>query len=157
MRLWIGVSVLLLLSALPAFADPAYLDDRSTAGSLVRSFYNAVNLHQYARAYSYFGDNAAPEPYENFAQGYQDTQFVTVVTGAEQSDGTAGSIYYTIPVAIDALSDGGGHKQFAGCYTTRLIDPDNQDPPVTPMFISAAKLHVAHGNINRLLPDCSDN
>ena len=70
--------------ALPAFADPAYLDDRSTAGSLVRSFYNAVNLHQYARAYSYFGDNAAPEPYENFAQGYQDTQFVTVVTGAEQ-------------------------------------------------------------------------
>jgi hypothetical protein len=157
MRLWIGVSVLLLLSALPAFADPAYLDDRSTAGSLVWSFYNAVNLHQYARAYSYFGDNAAPEPYENFAQGYQDTQFVTVVTGAEQSDGTAGSIYYTIPVAIDALSDGGGHKQFAGCYTTRLIDPDNQDPPVTPMFISAAKLHVAHGNINRLLPDCSDN
>ncbi len=124
---------------------------------MVRSFYNAVNLQQYSRAYSYFGDNAAPVPYDQFAQGYQHTQSVTVVTGAEQSDGTAGSIYYTVPVAIDSLSDDGSHKQFAGCYTTRLMEPDAQDPPVTPMCISAAKLHAVHGNINRLLPDCSDN
>jgi hypothetical protein len=157
MRKFVAFAVMAFIACpLPTFADPAYLDDRSTAASLVRSFYNAVNSHQYARAYSYFGDNAAPEAYEDFAQGYADTQLVTVATGTAQSDGTAGSTYYTIPVAIDALSDGGGHKRFAGCYTTRLIDPDNEDPPVTPMFISAAKLHVAHGNINRLLPDCSN-
>ncbi len=76
------------------------------------------------------------------------------MTGAAQSDGTAGAIYYTLPVAIDALQDGGVHQQFAGCYTTKLVDPDNEDPPVTPMYIFKASLHVAHGAIASLLPHC---
>ncbi len=69
----------LAAAALPAFAaPPAYLDDRSTAAALVRSFYNAVNRREYARAYSYFGDHAA-QPYAGFAAGYADTVSVSVV------------------------------------------------------------------------------
>jgi hypothetical protein len=142
--------------AVPAIAaPPAYLDDRSTATALVRSFYNAINRHEYARAYTYFGDSAAPQPYATFAAGYADTAAVTVATGTASSDGAAGSIYYTLPVAIDAVSTGGTHKQFAGCYTTRLVEPANQDPPVTPMFIYQAKLSPAHGPITALLPHCA--
>jgi hypothetical protein len=143
-----------LLGTVALAAEPAYVDDRSTAASLVKSFYNAVNRHEYARAYTYFGSNGGPKPYEDFAQGYADTQFVAVATGRAQSDGAAGSTYYTIPVAIDALSDGGGHQQFAGCYVTRLIEPGNQEPPVVPMYIDQAKLHPAHGRLADILPNC---
>ena len=135
-------------------AQPAYVDDRSTAASLVRSYYNAINRQEYARAYTYFGDNNAPQSYSSFAAGYADTVSVTVATGSAMSDGAAGSTYFTLPVAIDALSTDGTHKQFAGCYTTRLVQPAIQDPPVTPMFIFKAKLSPAYGNIRNLLPNC---
>jgi len=135
-------------------AQPDYLDDRSTAASLVRSFYNAIDRQEYARAYTYFSDNA-PEPYAQFAAGYADTASVTVATGAAVSDGAAGSVFYTLPVAIDAVSSRGTHRQFAGCYTTRLTQPADQDPPVVPMYIYKATLKPAHGNIHRLLPNCA--
>jgi len=155
MRGPIGIAALLLLASAPAFAaEPSYLDDRSTAASLVNSYYNAVNRHEYARAYTYFGPNGGPKPYSDFAEGYQDTEHVSVLTGAAQSDGAAGSIYYTIPVAIDAVTDDGRHRQFAGCYVTRLVEPGNQDPPVVPMYIYQAKLHAAHGRLAAILPDC---
>jgi len=155
MRRAIGFAVLFLLASAPVFAaEPAYLDDRSTAASLVNSYYNAVNRREYARAYTYFGPNGGPKPYADFAQGYQDTEHVSVLTGAAQSDGAAGSIYYTIPVAIDALTADGRHRQFAGCYVTRLIEPGNQDPPVVPMYIYQAKLNAAHGRLAAILPDC---
>jgi hypothetical protein len=147
-------AVIVAAMVVPALAaQPAYLDDRSTAASLVRSFYNAVNRQEYARAYTYFGANP-PQPYQSFANGYANTAFVTVATGAAVSDGAAGSIYYTLPVAIDALSSNGMHKQFAGCYVTRLVQPTIQDPPVEPMFIYRASLNVAHGNVRALLPHC---
>src|SRR5690349_21692340 len=63
-------------------AQPAYVDDRSTAASLVRSYYNAINRQEYARAYTYFGDNNAPQSYSSFAAGYADTVSVTVATGS---------------------------------------------------------------------------
>jgi len=136
-------------------APPAYLDDRSTAAALVRSFYNAVNRQEYARAYTYFGPNKPPESYPAFAKGYADTAAVSVVTGAAVSEGAAGITYFTLPVAIDAVSTNGTHRQFAGCYTTRLLQPAIQDPPVTPMFISKASLKPAHGPIGNLLPHCT--
>ena len=89
----IGGAVLAAVT-FPAFAaEPAYLDDRSTAAALIRSFYNAVNRHEYARAYTYFGPNGGPKPYEIFAQGYADTQFVTVATGTAPG-GSAGSVSF---------------------------------------------------------------
>ena len=148
-------ALLLGVTALPAFAaPPAYLDDRSTAAALVRSFYNAINRHEYARAYSYFDAKGAPQPYGPFAAGYADTASVAVATGVASSDGAAGSTYFTLPVAIDAAQSNGTHRQFAGCYVTRLIDPGIQDPPVTPMVIFKATLHAAHGPINSILPHC---
>ena len=138
-----------------AAAQPAYRDDRSTAAALVQSFYNAVNRQEYARAYTYFGENNAPQSYANFASGYADTVSVAVATGQAISDGAAGSTYFTIPVAIDALSSNGGHKQFAGCYTTKLVEPTVQEPPITPMYIYKARLNVAHGNIHNILPVCT--
>jgi len=148
------ISLLVSVTTTAFAAQPAYLDDRSTAASLVRSYYNAVNRQEYARAYSYFDANNAPQSYQSFAAGYADTTSGSVATGPAVSGGAAGSTYFTLPVAIDAVSRKGTHKQFAGCYTTRLIEPTVQDPPVTPMFIYKAALHPVHGNIKALLPHC---
>src|SRR6185437_17036568 len=95
----IGGAVLAAVT-FPAFAaEPAYLDDRSTAAALVKSFYNAVDRHEYARAYTYFGAAGGPQPYAQFAAGYADTVSVRVVTGTAQGEGAAGSTYFTLPVA----------------------------------------------------------
>ena len=156
MRFAAPALVAVSLSALPALAaSPAYLDDRSTATDVVKSFYNAVNRQEYARAYTYFGPDGGPQPYEQFAAGYENTVSVKVLTGTERGDGAAGSIYFTLPVAIDAVQSNGTHRQFAGCYTMRLIQPAIQEPPVTPMFIYKASLHTAHGPLPAILPPCT--
>lgn len=135
-------------------AQPSYRDDRSTPAAVVASYYNAVNRHEYARAYSYFNPTNPPEPYARFKRGYGETVSVRVVTGDATAEGAAGSTYFTLPVAIDALSRDGTHHQFAGCYTVRLIEPTIQEPPVIPMFIAKAHLKAMHGAIRGLLPTC---
>lgn len=140
---------------------PAYQDDRSSATALIQSLYNAIDRREYLRAWSYFGDNAwtgaeneqAAADYETFRQGYADTDFVTLLTGAQSSEGAAGSTYYTVPVAIDAVDRAGHHSQFAGCYVLRLAQPAIQDsPPFHPLHIEKGGLHPARGALETLLP-----
>ncbi|MEO5808185.1 hypothetical protein [Devosia sp.] len=157
MRARIAASLIVaasLMPLLPASGQdrPDYLDDRSTASSVVASFYNAINRQEYSRAYSYFGIDAAGASYEDFKAGYADTASVSVKTGAEISDGAAGSTYYTLPVAIDAQSRAGKHKVFAGCYTLRLVQPAVQDTPqFSPLHIEKAALKVAKGSLDMLV------
>jgi hypothetical protein len=144
-----------LLIVAPALAqEPDYMDDRSTPEAVVRSFYNAVNQHQYARAYSYYDAGEGVGDYQSFADGYADTQHVEVTTGVAQDEGAAGSTYFSLPVSLDATRTDGAHRYFAGCYTLRLINPSIQEPPVKPMFIVSGKLHGAQGFGEKYLPDC---
>lgn len=141
---------LFLLAALivtPAFAQdqPEYLDDRSTAEAVIRSYYNAIDRHEYARAYSYFGGGAAPE-FEAWAKGYADTASVAVSFGEMAQEGAAGSTYFTLPVTLDVSRTDGTSAKFAGCYTLRLVQPANQEqPPFEGIHIENAKLHQAKG------------
>jgi hypothetical protein len=116
--------------AAPAMADDtSYVDDRSTATTVIESLYNAINRSEYARAYSYFGDSANSQSFADFKAGYADTASVMLKTGDETSEGAAGSTYYTLPVAIDAEATDGTHKVFAGCYQLRLVQPALQEEP----------------------------
>ena len=139
---------LLLLAALvvtPVFAQdqPDYLDDRSTAEAVIRSYYNAIDRHEYARAWSYFGASAAPE-FGGWAKGYSDTASVAVSFGEMAQEGAAGSTYYTVPVTLDVSRTDGTSAKFAGCYTLRLVQPANQaEPPFEGIHIEDAKLHEA--------------
>ena len=65
--------------------EPFY-EKRGTPVDALKSFYNAVNLKDYQRAYSYF--RGAPNPnssvapsYDNFVSGYADTVSVTLAVG----------------------------------------------------------------------------
>jgi hypothetical protein len=149
-------ALLLLATASAATADtPAYLDDRSDPAALVRSLYNAVARGEYARAWSYFGDPKPVADYAAFAAGYADTTAIELVTGAVTTEGAAGSIYGTVPVAL-AATTAAGIRVFAGCYTTRAVQPAIQEPPFRPIEIVRGELHPAHGALADLLPACGD-
>ena len=140
-----------------ARADDGYLDNRSNAENLVRSFYNAVNLHQYARAYDYFANPPAKD-FETFQKGFEDTDHVDVLIGGVVGDGAAGSIFYSVQTAIKAKGTDGKIKYFAGCYTVRAINGAIQEPPSRPLQIDKASLKPIKEDDYRVyaLPKCAD-
>lgn len=149
-----SLSLLLALFALPAAAqEPVYLDDRSDPAAIVRSFYNAVTRKEYARAWSYYGERKPVADYAAFVAGYGDTEAVTLATGPVTTEGAAGSIYGTVPVAIEATHTDGTTHAFAGCVTTRQIQPGIQEPPFQPLLIDHAVLHAASAAVNEALPE----
>ena len=136
------IALAVVLAAGPALAQDLsdYRDDRSDPAAVVESFYNAVNRKEYARAYSYFGADQAPQTFEEFAAGYEDTETVVIATGAWAEDHAMSHSYFALPVVIDAEQTDGSHRLFAGCYKLALTAPGVQDPPVEPMHIESASL-----------------
>src|SRR5687768_13074326 len=128
MRILPAVMALLLAAPAPAQDAPDYLDDRSTPETVISSYYNAINRAEYARAYSYFGEDDAPN-YEQWETGYSETSHVEVSFGQSAQEGAAGSTYWTLPVKLDVTTTNGQHSNFAGCYTLRLAQPAIQAPP----------------------------
>jgi hypothetical protein len=148
-----GLALAALLAA-PALAEPAYVDDRSDPAAILRSYYNAVNRREYARAWSYFGDEKPAADYAAFVAGYADTAAVELALGPVTTEGAAGSIYGTVPVAIAATGPDGAPRVFAGCYTTRQIQPAIQEPPFRPLEILRGTLHAAEAPLEAALPEC---
>lgn len=145
-------------AAMARAATPeAYIDNRSSPTDLVYSLYNAINRHEYARAYSYWGPNADVAPYDQFVNGYKDTKHVDLVlAGKAQAEGAAGSTYYTLAVAIDATHTDGTHAVYAGCYLMRLAQPTIQEPPFTPLHIEKGRLKPTDGPLAGAVPkDCT--
>ncbi|WP_426240116.1 hypothetical protein [Pararhizobium sp. DWP1-1-3] len=128
----------------------AYIDDRSDGPALVRSLYNAINRHEYARAYSYFSDPV--DSYETFVKGYEKTVDLQVLIGSVTQEGAAGSIYAPVPVAIKSTEKGGNEKIFAGCYITRIVNAAIQEPPFAPLHIESAELEKVAGPLEKALP-----
>ena len=141
------------LSQAAMAAEPPYLDDRSDAANVVRSLYNAINRHEYARAWDYFGETKPAKDFDAFAKGYESTEAVEVTTGMPASEGAAGSIFYTLPVAIRAVDKSGNGKVFAGCYTLRQVNAQIQSPPFSPIRIEKGALKLSDKELQNALPD----
>ncbi|MET3661215.1 DUF1176 domain-containing protein [Aquamicrobium ahrensii] len=140
-----------------ADTDAVYIDDRSDPAALVRSLYSAINRHEYARAWDYFGETKPAADFESFAKGYEGTTSVEVATGGVSEEGAAGSIYYTIPVAIRAGQQDGGEKVFSGCYTLRQLSAQTQEPPFKPLHIEKGELKPDTSAFENALPaSCGD-
>ncbi len=136
---------------------PAYLDDRTDASSLVKSFYNAISRKEYARAWDYFGGRKPSVNFEAFVEGYEDTDTVSVVTGVAGVEGAAGSTFYALPVAFAALNKDGSEQVFAGCYTARLVNPQIQEPPFRSLMIESASLKPSEQPYEEKLPEKCGN
>ncbi|MEP9389392.1 DUF1176 domain-containing protein [Mesorhizobium sp. KR9-304] len=146
------------LSGVDAFAqETRYIDDRSSAATIVKSLYNSVNRKEYARAWDYFGDEKPATDFKAFADGYASTERVDVEIGAVSEEGAAGSIFYSVPVAIRAVGADGSEKVFAGCYTARQVNAQIQEPPFRPLHIDKGSLKPADGDLVDALPaQCGD-
>ncbi len=120
---------------MPDYSASYYVDDRSTPAALVVSFANAINRHEYLRAYSYWQN---PKAYfgtiDDFTASYENTASVSVTLGNVSSEGAAGSVYYTIPAVLTQMLNNNSQKREANCYILRFPQPANYGaPPITPM------------------------
>ncbi len=158
MRTSLAAALLALAGTAPAFAQPelpAYLDDRSDPASLVKSYYNAINRREFARAWSYYGDLKPAADVDMFAKGFDDTEQVAVVVGEAGVEGAAGSTFFSLPVAITAHRKDGTEAVFGGCYTLRLANPQVQAADFRPMHIERARMHASDGPMRESMPtDC---
>ncbi|MBO0903245.1 hypothetical protein [Jiella sonneratiae] len=138
-------------------APDDYTDDRSNAEALIRSLYNAIDRHEYLRAWSYFADDSGRPDFPAFEKGYETTAGVRLKLGEPTSDGAAGSIYTAVPTVIEATGTDGAVRVFSGCYVTRLVQPANQaTPPFLPLQISKATLRPARTKFDETSGDCPD-
>ncbi len=131
---------------------PDYLDDRSSATEVIRSYYNAINTQQYARAYSYWEaglDASQLSPFDQFKQGYANTLFVDVTFGQVGGGVAAGNLYFGVPVKLVSKTSDKGVETFVGCYTVHLAQPANQVvPPYNPMEIQSADIKQVNDSAN---------
>ncbi|SIT52694.1 conserved exported hypothetical protein [Mesorhizobium prunaredense] len=138
-------------------AEAPYVDDRSDAEAVIRSFYSAINRQEFARAWDYFGDTKPAKDFDAFVKGYDGTERVDVKTGGVSDDGAAGSIYYNVPVAIRATAKDGSENVFAGCYTLRQVNAQIQEPPFRPIFIDKGALKPSKADFEDAVPEsCGD-
>jgi hypothetical protein len=113
-----SVDALLLAQACESVPETGY-DDRTSALRLLASYYDAINLGEYARAWSYW--ETPPDPsFEEFAEGFSDTESVMlVVRPPTRSEGAAGSTYVAIPALLSAAHTDGSQHNFVGCFVAR--------------------------------------
>jgi hypothetical protein len=116
-----------------------------TPEALISSYYNAINRNEYARAFSYFGKDTAPEGYDAWEFGFSEMYWIDVSFGEATEEGAAGSTYYSVPVALKVESTERQHSLYGGCYVIGLVQPANQTPPFEPMHIISAKLSASDG------------
>lgn len=135
--------------------QPPYLDDRSSAESVVRSLYNAVNRKEYARAWAYFNVPPAAS-LDAYAQGFETTESVDVLVGRPLTEGAAGSSIYLLPVAIRSYQTSGAEQVFSGCYTLRLANPQIQQSDFRPLAIERGALQPSNQDLDKSLPKNCD-
>ena len=141
------VALMFLFVASSALAGPQadrYIDDRSSPERVVISLYNAINRHEYLRAWSYFQEETAP-PFDIFSEGYADTAQVELRIGEVQTEGAAGSIHSLVPLALQATSNDGSVTVFTGCYHLTQVQPGAQaEPPFRPILIDDGQLEESN-------------
>jgi hypothetical protein len=121
-----------------------YLDDRSDPVALLRSLFNAINRHEYLRAFSYWKEGSDVGTFEDFEAGYAETATVELETGEPVSDAGAGQFNYLVPVTLHVETTTGEQQVFVGCYALHISNPGIQaEPPFVPLGIRAADLQEA--------------
>jgi hypothetical protein len=100
------------------------LAEASDLTSLLRSYVDAINRREYARAYTCWAHvgRSSHQTFHEFRQGFAKTDRVKLAMGATQSEGAAGSIYATVPVVLVATDRDGSTHSFCGTYTVRRLN-----------------------------------
>ncbi len=138
--------------ALPVAGQGTYLDDRSSPEAVIASLYNAINMGEFARAWSYYDPDHAPS-FSAYVRGFDDTEHVAARTEpATRSDGENEAIW-RVPVVLEARQSDGAVLVFSGCMVLAQPAP-RQRPPYEPIAIRAGHFHVVDGPAASAEGDC---
>ncbi|MCL5995217.1 MAG: hypothetical protein M1546_04080 [Chloroflexi bacterium] len=131
----------------PAITKDVYLDDRSGPVQTLSSFFNAINRKEYARAYSYWETTEGLPAFQQFAQGYAQTESVEITLGTISTYAGAGQVYYSVPATLIARNSDGSTQTFVSCYRLHLANPGIQaQPPFKPLGITLATMKEVTNN-----------
>ncbi|QND53053.1 hypothetical protein HB779_14935 [Phyllobacterium sp. 628] len=137
----------------PNQSVPDYFDERSTPEQVVKSYYNAINRQEYSRAYSYFADEGHTQPFPQFQAGYENTVSVELRLGKAESEGAAGSTYWSLPLAIESKLKDGKTTVYNGCYRLRLANAAIQGVPFVPLSILDGTLQKFEKPLDQSVPE----
>lgn len=147
MKFWklICLVMALMLALVPISAQDVEqelpYDNPGSPVDLLASYYNAINLQDYQRAYSY--RESISQSYEAFARGFADTLNVQlIVQPPTRIEGAVGSAYADIPSVLIATHRDGTLHTYAGCFVTRKINPQTPDMPDNLWHIYSAKVSL---------------
>ncbi len=139
------------LPPLTDYSAAVYLDDRSTPAALMLSYANAINRHEYLRAYSYWGDPADMiGSLEDFSAYFVNVQSMEILFGTIGGEGAAGSVYYPMTMLFNYTTTSATIDRYSACYLLRMSQPGNYGaPPINPM-------HIENGFSQLVLSGISD-
>ena len=129
-------------------APDSYIDDRSDPAALMTSFANAINQHQYLRAYSYWRSGAQGLPnFDAYEIGYTTTASVDISFGTITGDAGAGQLHYSVPTKLVSHMTDNSVQTYVGCYILHLSQPAIQDtPPFVGLSINSATVSAVASN-----------
>ena len=118
------------------------------AAAVVSRYYSAINARDYVTAWSQWGEDGRPgQTLAQFEAGFMQTRSTRVTIGRlEPGDAGAGSVYQTVPVAVDAQLQDGTRQRFVGDYVVRRVNGvDGASPAQLRWHIDSAQLKAAPG------------
>ena len=167
-RSWLVLALfvlsLLLAGAVGAQQDPNTYPFTITTdpASLIGSYYNAITLHDYGRAYSYWETPPNNQTLAQFTAGFADTLSATALVGVPYAtDAGAGNVYAALPTVVLVQRTNGTQAYYAGCFVvhkTNVPVGDAAEPgpnwrlrsanlvPVTTAYAALARMATACQN-----------
>lgn len=124
-------------------------EDLNNPVSMLASYYNAIELKDYQRAYGYWRN--APQTYEDFAAGFSDTEGVQlIVEPPTRIDPGAGNLFAQVPTVVVADHTDGTQHTYAGCFVTHKPNLPPQESNEAPIWTisSATMIEVEAPDIN---------
>lgn len=113
----VGVSPALAQTA-TAITPPVAFEYREDPVLQVASYYNAINVRDYARAYSYWESVPQNATLQQFTNGFADTISAEAYARLPViADAGAGNLYAQVPTLLVASHTDGTEHYYAGCIT----------------------------------------
>ena len=113
------------------------------AVQVIRNYYAAINLRQYARAYALWRDQgqASGVSPEQFAQDFANTSGISVQIGEPgRIDPGAGQRHIEIPVSLVVRNSDGGEQRYRGRYVLQRTVVDGASDDQRAWRIASAQL-----------------
>lgn len=124
----------------------ATVADAEAAASVVRTYYAAIEAHDWRRAYRCWGQEGASsrKTYRQFVAGFANTAHVRAEVGVPGPiEGAAGSRYVEVPVTVFARMRNGTRQRFRGPYVLRRVVVDGATLAQRRWHIDSARLRSA--------------